>query len=49
VTRLDAVITSFDDTMDGIANPINGTMSIVPESWFMDGTPAMHTWEELAF
>ena len=30
---------SFDDTMDGIANPINGTMSIVPETWYGDGTP----------
>ncbi|MGA8753270.1 hypothetical protein [Candidatus Deferrimicrobium sp.] len=39
VTRIDAAFTSFDDTMDGIANPINGTMSIVPETWYGDGTP----------
>ena len=39
VTRIDAAFNSFDDTMDGIANPINGTMSIVPETWYGDGTP----------
>ena len=39
VTRIDAAFTSFDDTLDGIANPINGTMSIVPETWLGDGTP----------
>ena len=41
VTRIDAAFTSFDDTMDGIANPINGTMSIVPETWYGDGTPVL--------
>jgi hypothetical protein len=39
VTRIDAAFNSFDDTMDGIANPINGTMSIIPETWYGDGTP----------
>lgn len=42
VTRIDAAFHSFDDTMDGIANPINGTMSIVPDTWFGDGTPAYY-------
>ena len=39
VTRVDATFNTFDDTMDGIANPINGTMSIVPETWTGDGIP----------
>ena len=39
VTRIDAAFRSFDDTVDGIANPIDGTMSIVPDTWYGDGTP----------
>jgi len=42
VTRIDAAFNSFDDTVDGIANPINGTMSIVPDTWYGDGTPAYY-------
>jgi hypothetical protein len=41
-TRIDAAFRSFDDTVDGIANPIDGTMSIVPDEWFGDGTPAFY-------
>ena len=39
VTRIDAVFHSFDDTVDGIANPMNGTMTIIPETWTGDGYP----------
>ena len=42
VTKIDVAFHSFDDAMDGIANPIDGTMSIVPDSWFGDGTPAFY-------
>ena len=41
VTRIDAVFSSFDDTTDGISDPIDGTMSIVPETWYGDGTPVL--------
>lgn len=39
VTRMDVAFDQYDDTVDGIANPINGTMSIVPDTWYVDGTP----------
>jgi len=42
VTRIDATFTSFDDAMDGIANPINGTMTIVPDTWTGDGAPVFY-------
>ena len=42
VTRIDVTFHSFDDGMDGIANPIDGTMSIVPDSWTGDGNPAFY-------
>jgi hypothetical protein len=42
VTKIDVAFHSFDDEMDGIANPIDGTMTIVPDSWFGDGTPAYY-------
>jgi len=38
-TKADVTFVSFDDVADGIANPINGTMTIVPDSWLGDGTP----------
>lgn len=42
VTRIDVAFNQFDDTVDGIANPIQGTMSIVPDTWYGDGTPAYY-------
>jgi hypothetical protein len=39
VTRITAVFSSFDDTMDGISNPFDGTMTIVPDAWTGDGMP----------
>ncbi len=41
VTRIDAAFNQFDDTVDGIANPINGTMTIIPETWTGDGIPVL--------
>lgn len=41
VTRIDAAFNQYDDTVDGIANPIHGTMSIVPETWTGDGYPVL--------
>jgi len=40
VTRIDVTFQSFDDVVDGVANPISGTMSIVPDSWLGNGDPA---------
>jgi hypothetical protein len=42
VTRIDATFSSFDDTMDGIANPIDGKMSITPDTWTGDGYPVYY-------
>jgi hypothetical protein len=39
VTRITAVFSSFDDTMDGIANPFDGTLTIIPDTWTGDGMP----------
>jgi hypothetical protein len=40
VTRIDVAFNQYDDSVDGMANPIQGTMSIVPDTWYGDGTPA---------
>ena len=39
MTRIEAAFNQFDDISDGIANPIDGTMSIVPDTWDGGGYP----------
>ncbi len=39
VTRITAVFSSFNDTLDGIDNPIDGTITITPDTWTGDGMP----------
>ena len=39
VTRITAAFSSFDDTQDGIANPIDGNLTITPDTWTGDGMP----------
>jgi len=42
VTRADISFQNFDDIVDGISNPMNGTMSIVPDTWTADGLPVYY-------
>lgn len=42
VTRVDVSFQSFDDALDGVPNPLDGTMSIVPDTWTGDGYPVYY-------